>query len=86
MLCSGVIELLGINRDNRIVALEVHQWDRPAEESDPYDANQAFMEMFLPFSKHKVTTIQSFADISTTLAHLHDYKHPSSDPYYANYS
>ncbi len=54
----------GINRDNRIVALAVHQWDRPANEHDPYEANGPFMDLFQAFSRHKVLRIEAFSDTS----------------------
>ena len=61
---TTMVEHGGIDRNNRIIALAVHQWDRPANEKDPYEANGQFMKMFEVFSKHKVERLDDFEDIS----------------------
>jgi hypothetical protein len=59
-LYATMMEKGGIDRNNRIVTLAVHQWDRPIDEESPYIANPKFLEAMEVFTKHKVIALSDY--------------------------
>ena len=50
----------GVDRNNRIVAFAVHEWNKPIRHSSPYEANEAFMRSLEVFTKHPVTVLTDY--------------------------